>query len=427
MQNTNKEKIGWYFYDWANSAFTTSVITVFIGPYLTTISRNAADKNGFVNLLGISIYPDSLFGYVISISVILQVFFLPLIGSIVDKHQNKKLLLGIFAYLGATSTILLYFLTGNNFLFGSALLLIGNLSFGASIVVYNSFLNDISHKDERDKVSSIGWAFGYLGAAIVLIFNLFLYSNSEKFGLSEGLAVRISLLSAGVWWALFTIIPLILLKDRKNESDSNKIKLSHSFKQLFLTIKEISKHPKAFYFLIAFLIYNDGVQAVITFAAVFGKEELGLQQSTLITAILIVQIVAFFGALLFNYIAKITNTTKAILISLVIWIFSLIYSYQFLFTENQFFMLATTIAIVLGGTQALSRSLFSRLIPIGKEAEYFGLYEISDKGTSWMGTLVFSLSLQFTHNYRIANLSLIIFFIIGFILLLRFKEDNTII
>ncbi len=424
MQIVNKEKIGWYFYDWANSAFTTSVITVFVGPYLTAITRNAASNDGFVKLLGLSIYPDAMFGYVISLSVILQVFLLPLIGSIADKHQNKKLLLGIFAYLGATSTILLYFLQGNNYLFGSALLLVGNLSFGASIVVYNSFLIDISHKDERDKVSSIGWAIGYLGAAIVLILNLILYSNAEKYGLSEGMAVRISLLSAGVWWALFTIIPLILLKDRKQEVSSNNIKLSHSFKQLLLTLKDIRKHPTTFSFLIAFLIYNDGVQAVITFAAVFGKEELGLSQSTLITAILIVQIVAFFGSLIFNYVSKFTSTKKAILISLVIWILCLIYSYHFLHTESQFFLLAASIAIVLGGTQALSRSLFSRLIPIGKEAEYFGLYEISDKGTSWMGTLIFSLSLQFTHNYRIANLSLIVFFIIGFILLLRFKEEN---
>lgn len=416
------ERVGWYFYDWANSAFTTSVITVFIGPYLTSITRNAADSSGYIKLFGIEIYADALFGYVISLSVLLQVLILPIIGSIADKHQNKKLLLGIFAYLGATSTILLYFLKGNNYLFGSALLLVANLSFGASVVIYNSFLNDISHIKDRDKVSSIGWAFGYLGAAIVLMLNLVLYSNAEKYGISEELAVRISLLSAGVWWALFTVVPLIFLKDRLKNTSLIQVKLSHSFKQLILTIKDIKKHPKTFYFLIAFLIYNDGVQSVITFAAVFGKEELKLTQSTLISAILIVQIVAFFGSLLFNYVAKFTNTTKAILISLIIWILCLIYSYKFLQTANQFYILAASIAIVLGGTQALSRSLFSRLIPLGKEAEYFSLYEISDKGTSWMGTLLFSLSLQFTHSYRIANLSLIIFFVIGFILLLKFKE-----
>ncbi|MCX6146145.1 MAG: MFS transporter, partial [Candidatus Kapabacteria bacterium] len=132
----NRERVGWYFYDWANSAFTTSVITVFIGPYLTSITRNVADSFGYIKLFGIEIYSDALFGYVISLSVLLQVLILPIIGSIADKHQNKKLLLGIFAYLGATSTILLYFLKGDNYLFGSALLLVANLSFGASVVVY---------------------------------------------------------------------------------------------------------------------------------------------------------------------------------------------------------------------------------------------------------------------------------------------------
>ena len=153
MRATKKERIGWYFYDWANSAFYTTVITVFLGPYLTTITEAAADSAGYVNLLGIAIYADSFFPYVVSLSVLLQVIILPVIGAMADYTQRKKLILGVFAYIGAFSTMGLYFLEGDNYLLGGALFLIANLSFGASIVVYNSFLSEIAEPEKRDSVS----------------------------------------------------------------------------------------------------------------------------------------------------------------------------------------------------------------------------------------------------------------------------------
>src|SRR6056300_1704177 len=203
--SNKKERIGWYLFDWAISAFSTTVITVFMGPYLTTIAENAA-VDGKLELLGLSINPGSYFGYVISLSVLFQVFLLPLIGAYTDKTSKKKSILALFSTVGAIATSLLFFLEGSNFYFGGVLLFISNLAFGASMVVYNSFLNDISDESERDKVSSIGWGVVFLGGGVLLLLNLILYSNFDSYGLSEGKAVRISLSSAGIWWLLFSFV-----------------------------------------------------------------------------------------------------------------------------------------------------------------------------------------------------------------------------
>ena len=426
MQSTRKERIGWYFYDWANSAFYTTVITVFLGPYLTSITNAAADASGFVYLLGIPVHAGSFFPYIVSLSVLLQVIFLPIFGAIADYSNRKKTLLGVFAYLGAFATMGLFFLEGTNYLFGGALFIIANLSFGISAVMYNSFLGEIASPDKRDAVSSIGWAIGYLGGGIVLAANLVLFSQTENLGIDVAYAVRISLCSAGLWWALFTLIPMLTLKIRHTQKKSPQGKgyISFGFKQFLSTLREARKYPQTLLFLVAYLLYNDGVQTIIVVSSQFGQEELDLSISTLTTVILMVQFVAFGGSLLFNFLAKLTNTKKAILVSIMIWTLVLFYAYFLLKTELDFYILAAFIAIVLGGTQALSRSLYSQLIPKGKEAEYFSLYEISDKGTSWIGPLVFGLALQMTGSYRIALFSLIIFFVLGFVLLLKVNVEK---
>src|SRR5919112_4523516 len=202
-----REQRGWYFYDWANSAFSTTVVTVFLGPYLTAITENTADANGLVYPLRIPVLAGSYFPYVLSLSVALQVFLLPLTGAIADRTGRKKRLLMLFAYVGAISTMGLYLVQGSSYLLGGLLFVVANLSFGASIVVYNAFLPEISEPDERDRVSSRAWALGYLGGGLLLGANLALFSAHESLGLSEGQAVRISLLSAGGGGGRFSPIP----------------------------------------------------------------------------------------------------------------------------------------------------------------------------------------------------------------------------
>lgn len=414
------EQVGWYFYDWANSAFSTTVVSVFLGPYLTAVTRAAADSSGFVHPLGISVRADAFFPYMVSLSVLLQVLILPLMGAIVDYTHLKKRLMGVFAYIGAFATMGLYFLQGDNYLLGGLLFLIANLSFGASIVCYNAFLPEISSPNERDKVSSVGWALGYLGGGLLLLLNLIFFSMREQFGVDSATAVRISLASAGMWWAIFTLLPLMKLQNRQPQRKlpPGERYLTVGFKQLGRTLRGLPRYRQTMLFLLAYLLYNDGIQTIIALSAQFGSEELGMTADELPPLFLMVQFVAFFGALFFGYLARWIGAKRAILLSLVIWTGVTLYAYSpLLQTGGQFFVLGAVIALVLGGSQALSRSLFSQMIPKGQETEYFSLYEVSERGTSWVGPLFFGLAIQFTDSYRVAVLAVGIFFIAGLILL----------
>ena len=419
-QARRREQRGWYFYDWANSAFSTTVAAVFLGPYLTALTESAAGVGGFVHPLGIPIRAGSFFPYVLSLSVVMQVILLPIIGAVADRSQRKKQLLALFAYIGAVATMGLYLTQGSAYLLGGFLFVVANLAFGASVVAYNAFLPEIAEPDERDRVSSHGWAIGYLGGGLLLGANLVLFGVHDSLGLSQGHAVRISLLSAGMWWAIFTLVPLAVLRNRRlayqNEQDTTV--LTAGFHQLLHTGRAARAYPQTLLFLAAYLLYNDGIQSVIALAATYGSVELELEQSTLISAILMVQFVAFIGALVLGAFARRFGAKRVVLASLILW--TVVVAVGYLLRAGsawQFYLLAALIGIVLGGSQALSRSLFSHMIPTGQEAAYFSLYEISERGTSWLGPLVFGLMLQLTASYRSALISLIVFFVAGFALL----------
>jgi MFS transporter, UMF1 family len=415
---SKREQRGWYMYDWANSTFQSTVITLFLGPYLTALAKAAAAADGRVHPFGIPVDPRSWWGYLISISVITQVFTLPIVGTIADFSAHKKRLMALFAYTGALATTAMFFLHGDEYLIGGALFLIANLAFGASVVVYNSFLPEIAPPEQRDAVSSTGWGIGYLGGGLLLALNLALFAKAKAFGLSTAMAVRINLSSAGIWWALFSVIPLTAIRNRPRARVRGPGEgLLSSFREFTVTLRGMGCYPQTLRFLIAYLLYNDAVQAVIALASQFGSDELKMSLSDLTEVILMVQFVAFFGAFLFDWIARAIGAKLAVLASLVIWTGVLVTMYLSVRTETQFFIVAAIVAIVLGGTQALSRSLFSQMIPAGREAEYFGVYEISDKGTSWMCPLLFGLALQFTGSYRLSILSLVTFFIAGLLVL----------
>lgn len=420
-----REQRGWFFYDWAASAFSTTVVTVFMGPYLTTVTEDAAGTDGYVTVLGIQVRDSAWFPAMITTSVLIQVFLLPVVGAVADRARSKRLLLGLFAAIGSVATMLMFFVRDGHFAVGGLLLVVANIAFGASIVVYNAFLPEVATPDERDAVSARGWALGYLGGFILLLLNLVLFSAHDSFGLTEGEAVRLCLLSAGVWWALFATIPLRRLVDRppvhlQGEPGDAPGVVVGAFQQLRHTLSDLRNYPQTLWFLLAYLCFNDGIQTAIAFSATYGSKELGLEDETLIQAILLVQLVAFLGALLLGRIARSRGAKNTILGSLVVW--TIVVFYAFLIPSGnilQFFLLAGAIGIVLGGSQALSRSLFSQFIPFGREAEYFGLYEISDRATSFVGSLMITVTLQVTDSYRLAILFLVFFFIVGFGLLTK--------
>jgi UMF1 family MFS transporter len=423
VRERRREQRGWYFYDWANSVFSSSVITVFLGPYLTTVAKAAADADGYVHPLGIPVRAGSYFAYAISASVLLSVLVMPLAGAVADRTGRKKPLMGVFAYIGAGATTGMFFLSGDRYLLGGALLVTANVAYAASVVIYNSFLPQIAGPQERDAVSSRGWAFGYAGGSVVLVANLVLFLQHAAFGVSEGMAVRICLASAGLWWGAFTVVPLLRLRERgvpREAGAGEPGSLGQGFRQLAETVRDMRRYPLTLAFLLAYLVYNDGVQTVISQASVYGSEELGLDQSTLIAAILLVQVLAVAGALLLGRLAARYGAQRTVLGSLVAWTVTIGTGYFLPAGEPAwFFVLAAAIGMVLGGSQALSRSLFSHMVPRGKEAEYFSVYEVSDRGTSWLGPLMFGLTYQLTGSYRDAIISLVVFFAAGFVLLAR--------
>ncbi|MCX5080379.1 MFS transporter [Streptomyces sp. NBC_00401] len=415
-----REQRGWYFYDWACSVYSTSVLTVFLGPYLTAVAKSAADADGFVHPLGIPVRAGAFFAYAVSASVIVSILVMPLAGAAADRTGRKKPLLAVSAYLGAAATAGMFFLDGDRYLLGGFLLVVANASLAVSMVLYNSYLPQIAPPEERDAVSSRGWAFGYASGALVLVANLVLYSGHDSFGVSESTAVRICLASAGVWWGAFTLVPLRRLRDRRTAPAGDGAATVPGWRQLASTVRDMRRRPLTLSFLLAYLVYNDGIQTVISQASVYGSEELDLDQSTLIVAVLLVQVLAVAGALAMGRLARTYGAKNTILGSLIAWTVTIGAGY-FLPSGAPvwFFALAAGIGLVLGGTQALSRSLFSHLVPAGKEAEYYSAYEMSDRGMSWLGPLVFGLAYQLTGSYRDAIVSLVAFFMIGFVLLAR--------
>jgi len=428
--STRRERSGWYFYDWAMSAFSTTVITVFLGPFLTTITETAAgcelgadDCDGVVHPLGITVAAGSYFPYLVSLSVLLTVFALPVMGAVADRTLHKKRLLAGAAYLGAAATIAMAFVTGDRYLLGGLLFILANVAFGAAVVVYNSFLPSLGGPDDRDAISSRGWALGYLGGGLLLLLNLVVVTLFEEEGNPQRTLdlARWCIVSAGVWWAAFTLIPLRWLRERPSVEATAAVGnvVTDGFRQLGRTIRGLKAYPLTLFFLLAFLVYNDGIQTVIALASQYGTEELLLEQSTLIITILLVQFLAFGGALLLGAVAKRIGAWKTVLASLVLWTFVILAAFRLpAEAPVPFMLLGAAIGLVLGGSQALSRSLFSQMIPAGKEGEYYGFYEISDKGTSWLGPLAFGLVFQLTNSYRVGLVSLLIFFVVGFALLL---------
>ena len=419
--NRRREQRAWYWYDWANSAYVTTVATVMFAPYLIEVAEEAAVDDR-ISVLGLSVAPGSLPAYIVTFSTIVSAFLLPPLGAFVDRRANKKQLLGAFAWTGALFAALLFFCAGDNWQIGAVGAIGANLCLAASMVVYDSILPLISEADERDRVSSRGWALGYLGGGLLLVANLVLFLGHDAFGLTEGMAVRISMLSAAIWWAGFTFIPVLRLRNHAPVHlvpESGNV-LRQSFGQLHATLRHLRNYPMALTFLVAYLFFNDGIQTVISSASVYGEKQLGFETSVLIGTILLVQFVAFGGALLFGRAAARYGAKRVILVGLAVWM--AIVTVALFLPEKQmvpFLALGAGIGLVMGGTQALARSYFSLLIPRGKEAEYFSFYHAMDRGTSWFGTLVFGLVYQFTDSYRPAVFALIVFFVLGGLVLSR--------
>jgi len=431
MRSTRRQK-AWYWYDWANSAYVTTTATVILGPYLTSLATRAACpdlQSGEVcttpiSLLGLSVLPGAVHPLLITISTILTLIALLLVGVVADRSSKPQLWLGGLAWVGAIAASLMFFLTDSNWQLGAVLMIIANLCVGSSQVIYDAILVRIAEPDERDRVSSRGWAWGYLGGGLLLALNLAVMIGYESFGISYGMAIRLSLLSAGLWWGLFTIIPVVGLRSLPerslNELEKRVTVRVNPLRQLANTFADLRNYPQTLLFLAAYLFYNDGIQTVIGQSSLYAQSELGMSTANVMITFLVTQFVAVGGALLFGRVAGLLGARRTVLIGIAIW-FGVV-TVAFFLPAGVFgalLALGAAIGLVMGGTQALSRSMYSQLVPNGRESEYFSFYQAMERGTSWLGTLSFALVFQFSQSYRLAILALVVLFLVGGLLLTR--------
>ncbi|PYS86093.1 MAG: MFS transporter [Acidobacteria bacterium] len=426
IKNDRKEIFGWMLYDWANSAFFTTTIGVLIGPYLLGLAQKAVGDDGVIlDLTMFKVTPKGLPAFCTAVSVISMVVVLPILGAIADYTHLKKHLMAIFCYAGVVAGALLFFVT-ESYIACSLLFIASSMFFAASNVFYNAYLIDITTEDQRDKVSSYGYGLGYISGFVMLVLNLIFISNAESLGFTTGGAVRVCFLAAALWWGVFAAITFLLLKTRsaiKSVPDRKNI-VSVGFTELWQTLKELNRLRYTKLFLIAYLFYNDGIQTVILQSSVFISYELFTSKgsetdnSFLLIIFAIAQISAAAGAFIFERIARLIGGKRTIILSLFVWCAIVIYAYGFFSTKIEAYFMGAMIGMVLGSAQALSRSLYSQMIPVGRESSFFGLYEISEKGTSWMGQLMFTIIVGATGSFRQAILGLIVFFVIGSVILL---------
>ncbi|NAZ87504.1 MFS transporter [Kineococcus indalonis] len=419
----------WYVYDWANSAYVTTTQTVLLAPYLTVLARRAAcgpvteGCTRTLSVLGVQVAPGSLALYTTTLATLLAALLLPLVGALADRTRRRHRLLGALAWPGAAAATAMVALGGDRWELGVLLTLVATTSLVSSSVVNDALLCDVAAPAERDAVSSRGWAAGYLAGFLLLALNLALVSSPGALGLDEEGAVRVSLASAGLWWGVFTLVPVLGLRRlpaRAVAPAAGGRGALAPLRQLVRTLRGLRRYPQALRFLLAYLVFNDGIQTVVAAASVYGQEELGFSSAQLITTVLLVQGVAFGGALAFGRLARRFGAQRTVLAGLGLWIVVVLAA--FAVPRGAFgtwLALAVLIGLVLGGTQALARSMFSRLVPVGAEAEYFGLYQAGERGTSWLGTLVFGLVAQLTGSYRPALVALLAFFVVGAGLLAR--------
>jgi UMF1 family MFS transporter len=350
----------------------------------------------------------------------------PILGALADHgHSKKKFLLG-FTLWGVVFTCLLALVGQGDWLLCLILFVCANVGFAGSMPFYDGFLPEIASPKEIDWVSGKGYAFGYAGGGILLALHVLFITFHENFGIADrSWSIRISLASVGIWWALFAL-PLFLWvpeKGRDQQKPPNFTYVTFGFVRLYKTLKSFRSYKDLVWFLVAFLVYNDGIQTVIAMAAIFGKTALGLETTTLIGTLLMIQFIALPGALVFAKLAKRIQAKRAIAVSLVLWIGIVTYAF-FIHTALEFWILGGLVGLILGGSQAISRSLYGQLIPGDRPAEFYGFFTISAKFASVLGPLVFGIVSDMSDNPRYAILSIIFFFIIGLVLLSRVDMER---
>jgi UMF1 family MFS transporter len=396
----------WALYDWANSAFWTTIIAAVFPIYFTRVAAAELPPAS----------ATARFATATTLAMVAVAVLSPVLGAMADFAGWKKKMLGAFVAIGVVATAAMYFIGRGDWELALLLFAVGNIGVTGSLVFYESLLPHVAREEERDMVASAGFALGYLGGGLLLAVNLLAIQKPELFGIADSAtASRLSFLSVALWWLGFSI-PLfrqVREPERRLEADETgrESAIRVAFTRLAETFREISTYRQAFLMLLAFLIYNDGILTIIRMATSYGTE-VGLDQGVLISALLLTQAVGIPFAFLFGWVAKRLTAKRAILLSLAVYIAVTLVGYR-LKTASDFYLLAFLVGTVQGGSQALSRSLFSTLIPAHKSAEFFAFFGVFDKFAGIFGPALFAGTIAATGSGRNAVLATVAFFVVG--------------
>jgi MFS transporter, UMF1 family len=433
MKNDKEKNLfAWYMYDWANSAFATTVIAALLPIYFATVIVPPAGWEFKFCNIQIATNATTLWAFLAGTTALFVFLSAPILGAIADISESKKKFLMSFCFGGSLFTTLLFFSKSGDVWMTMVFFFLANTCFISANIFYDAFLPHIASRNEIDQVSGRGYAYGYFGGGLQFLICIILILAHKKIGIEKTMAVRISLLFSGVWWAGFSIITLLYMHVPENNKSSppQSRRYNNSWSYLkfgvsrtWHTILKAKTHRNLVIFLIAFMFYNDGIQTVIRMATIYGKDELGLKNETLMGTLLLVQFIGIGGALLFSKISKTFGTKRILILVLILWLGILCYAY-IITSALDFWILGTAVGFVLGGSQAISRSFYGAMIPVDESAEFFGFYSVFAKFSAICGPFVFGIIRQITGTSRLAILSLVGFFIIG-IILLCFVKENT--
>lgn len=426
MSIKNNPKIirAWCMYDWANSVYSLNITSSIFPAYYQAVTKNVASSDK-VDFLGFQLANSVLYSYAIAFAFLCVVLLSPILGGIADRTGKKKLFMKFFCTLGSLACMGLFFFTGENIEWGISMLVLATIGYAGSLVFYNSFLPEITTPDMSDKVSARGFSYGYVGSVILLVFNLSMLLMPQYFwDISSGMASRVSFLMVGVWWLGFAQYSFSILPETM---PGHKKQTKHFLSTGFLEIQHVYRQLKDLVllkrFLLAFFLYSMGVQTVMLVATLLGEKEFHLQTGELIATVLILQIVAIFGANIAARVSLRIGNAQTLIFIVSIWTMICLMAY-FMKNGTHFYILAVFVGLVMGGIQALSRSTYSKMIPADTtdHASFFSFYDVSEKLATVLGMFSYAFIEQLTGSMRNSVLAVGVFFILGLVFLLKLKS-----
>ena len=412
-----KDAISWALYDWANSAFATTVMAGFFPIFYK--SYWASDLSNLES--------TAMVGYANSVSGLIVVLLAPILGAYADIGTKRKKLLLLFASLGILCTASFYFIPQGEWMLAALLYAIAAVGFSGGNVFYDSLIVSVSDNENRNRVSALGYSLGYLGGGLLFLINVIMFLNPQLFGIeSQSNAVLLSFFMVAVWWAFFSVPLLRNVKEQDSDRENPRFiqALKLSFNEVYQTLSEVRKYKNVAIFLLAYWFYMDGIDTIVRMATAYGTD-IGLEASSMITALILTQFVGFPSTLIFGYFADRLGFKKILTIGILIYILISIFASR-ITTAAEFYAMAIVVGLVMGGVQAVSRAYFSSIIPKDKEAQFFGFYNLVGKSAVVAGPALLAWISMIFNTPRAGILGLLVLFIPGLILLWMIpKETNS--